>query len=86
MVAVLIMVNRVDCSNKILYRAVSLPNVVSAPMIGRWEIPVDSLQLQIKSIAELPEGVVYINYRGLAQSCLFSVVSGSTIIGSLDSD
>jgi len=63
------MVNRVDRSDKILYRTVSLPNVVGAPLIGRWEIPIDFLQLQIESVAELPEGVVYIDYRCLAQSC-----------------
>jgi hypothetical protein len=34
------MVNKVDRSDKILDRAVSLPNVVGAPLIGRWEIPV----------------------------------------------
>jgi hypothetical protein len=63
------MVNRVDRRYKILYRTVSLPNVVGAPPIGRWKIPVDFLQLQIESVAELPESVVYINYRYLTQSC-----------------
>jgi hypothetical protein len=62
------MVNRVDRRYKILYRAVSLPNVVRAPPIGRWKIPVDFRQFQIESVAELPEGVVYVNYRYLAQS------------------
>ena len=69
------MVNLVDRSNKILYRTESLPNVVGAPMIGCWEILVDLLQLQIEGVTELPEGVVYINYRCLAQSCLFSIPS-----------
>lgn len=66
------MVNRGDRSDEILCRTVSFPDVVGAPLIGRWEIPVDFLQLQIEGIAELPEGVVYINYRYLAQSYRFS--------------
>ena len=72
MIMVLIMVNRVDRGDEIRGRTVSFPNVIGAPMIGRWKIPVDFLQLQIESVAELPEGVVYINYRCLVQSCLFS--------------
>ena len=60
------MVNRVDRSDKIHFRTVSLPNVGGKPLIGRWKIPVDFFQLQIERVAELPEGVVYINYRYLA--------------------
>ncbi len=66
--------NCVDRRYKILYRTVSLPNVVGAPPIRRWKIPVDFLQFQIESITELPEGVIYVNDSCFAHGRLFSVL------------
>jgi hypothetical protein len=57
-------------SDEISFRTVSLPEVKGEPLIGHWEIPVDFFQLHIKSIAELPKGIVYIDYRYLAHRCI----------------
>jgi hypothetical protein len=68
-VAVLTMVNRIDRSDKISFRTAPFPQIKGGPLIGHREIPVDFFQFQIKSIAELPEGVVYIDYGYLAHRC-----------------
>lgn len=78
------MVNRVDRSDEIHFRTVSLPNIGSDPLIRRREIPVDFFQFHIERIAELPEGVVYINYRYLAQSCfilrvMWNIISQNSV-------
>jgi hypothetical protein len=63
--------------HEILLRTVSLPNVEAGPLAGRGEIPVDLFQLPIERVAELPKGVVYINYCCLAQTSSYSPVSGN---------
>jgi len=74
LVAVLITVDGVYRSVKILYRAVSFPNVESGPLIWRWKIFVDFFQRKIEWLAEWPEGVIYVNYCYLAQSCFILLI------------